>query len=183
MKALFTACAGLLLIGAVGASDLSAQRVSVKINKGHKSVEVNTGRGDSNVRVTREAPQPKHQGGHYITVKEKVWHPGHYKTVTERVWVPEEHKTVIERVYVPAETIVVRERRVDHCGRVYFVNVCKTIPAHYKNVEKCVVIPGHFCEVQKKVWVEGHHDIVEKRVWVEGGNGNGHGHGHVSHRR
>lgn len=182
MKALLTACAGMLLIGAVGASDLNAQRVSVQINKGNKQVEVNAGRG-AEVRITREQPKPS---GHYVTVKEKVWHPGHYKTVTERVWVPEEHKIVIERVYVPAETITVRERRVDHCGNVYFVNVCKTIPAHYKNVEKCVVIPGHFCEVRKQVWVEGHYDIIEKQVWVEHdkpGNGHGHGHGHVSHKR
>ncbi|MCC7507773.1 MAG: hypothetical protein IT464_00180 [Planctomycetes bacterium] len=180
MKALLTAFAGILMIGAVGASGLNAQGVSVRINKGNKSVEVNTGRGGG--RIERDQPKHQPQAGHYITVKKKVWHPGHYETVSERVYVPATTKTVIERVYVPAETYTVRERRVDSCGHVFFVNVCKTIPAHYKNVEKCVVVPAHYDTCERQVWVEGHYDIVEERGWVKGDPDCDDGHGNVSHR-
>jgi hypothetical protein len=80
---------------------------------------------------------------------------------------------VTESVYVPGRNVTVRERRVDHHGCVFFVDVCKYIPPHYEQVERCVVIPGRYETCTKQVWIEGHYDIVEERVWVKG---NGHGH-------
>jgi hypothetical protein len=171
MKALLAAAAGVLMIGAVGASDLNAQGVNIRINKGNKRVEVDTRGRAPEVRITRERPAP--QAGHYITVKKKVWHPGHYDTISERVWVPEQRRDVVENVYVPGKYVTVRERRLDSHGCVIFVDVCKYVPAHYEQVTRCVVIPAHYETCQKQVWVEGHYDIVEERVWV---SGNGHNH-------
>lgn len=168
MKTLFAACAGLLMIGAVGASSLSAQGVNVRVVNNNRSVEVNTNRGGANVRITRNQPQPRAQAGHYVTVKTKVFVPGHFKTISERVWIPERHETVIERVYVPGGYETVRERRVDHRGNAYYVNVQKWVPGHYHNVEKCVVIPGRFEMREKRVWVEGCYEIREERKWVPG---------------
>jgi len=187
MNKFIASIAGILLIGAVGAGTAQAQGVHVRIDKPGKSVEIKTG-GHAN------------QGGEYITVKKKVWHEGHYdivcenvwipascKIVEECIWVPASCKIVSERVYVPAKTVTVKERRVDHCGVVFYVNVCKVIPAHYetvnrevhvpgyhKTIQKEVHVPGHYEKVERKVFVPGHYDIVEERVLVNNGGGHNH---------
>lgn len=154
MKPLLAALAGFALIGAVGATQVNAQRnVRISINKGSKSVEI-----DTRSRSTRTADFRKpervenHSGGHFAIVKKKVWIAGHY-----------EHRDV--RVFIPAKTITVRERRVDRHGCVFYVNVCKTIPARHEIVCKEVYVPGCY-------------EIREERVWIaDAGCDDGHGHG------
>lgn len=201
MNKFFASIAGIALMGAIGAGTVQAQGVHIKIQKPGKTIEIKHG---------QPAPKPAEDcnDGHYITVKKKVWVEGHYDTVCENVWIPptckmvEECiwvpptcKIVEERVYVPAKTITVKERRVDHCGNVYYVNVCKVIPAHYdtiqkevhvpgyhKKVMKEVHVPGRYEKVEKQVFVPGRYEIVEERVFVKnngGGHGHGHAHGHV----
>ena len=163
MKTLFAALAGFALIGAVGATQVNAQGVRIDIRKADKHVVIDTHRSPTHTS-TRTQPQPlrqpervvKQPSGHFITVQKKVWIAGHY-----------EHRDV--QVLVPGKHIDVRERRVDHCGNIYFVNVCKFIPAHYETVCKEVFVPGRF-------------EIREERVWVEDNCGCGDSHGCICWR-
>ena len=157
MKPLFAAIAGFALVGAVGATQRSAQRVRIDINKGDKHVSVNTGsRGaasrDSDFRKPSRVENK--QSGHFAIVKKKVFVPGHF-----------EDREV--RVFVPGKYVTVRERRIDSCGHVFYVNVCRFVAAHYETV----------C---KKVFVPGCYEIREERVWVadDCGCDTGHGGGH-----
>lgn len=150
MKTLLAALAGFALIGAVGATQVNAQGV----------------RADTRSRSTRAAVEDfrkparveNNAGGHFQVIKKKVWIAGHY-----------EHREV--RVFVPAKHVTVRERRVDRHGCVFYVNVCKTIAAHYDIVCKEVFVPGRY-------------EIREERVWVADNRGceedHGQGHGHAT---
>lgn len=201
MNKFFAAIAGIALMGAIGATTAQAQGVHIKIEKPGKTIEIKHG---------KPAPKPADDcNDHYIVVKKKVWIDAHYETVCENVWIPASCKMVEEcvwvpatckiveeRVYVPARHITVKERRVNHCGVVYYVNVCKVVPAHYDTIQKEVHVPGyhkkfmkevhvpgHYEKVERQVYVAGHFDIVEERVLVKGnGGGHGHGHGKIEHR-
>ncbi|MEZ5991012.1 MAG: hypothetical protein R3E76_01480 [Planctomycetota bacterium] len=170
MKPLLAALAGFALIGAVGATQVNAQGVRININKGSKSVQI-----DTRSRSTRTADFRKpervenHSGGHFAVIKKKVWIAGHY-----------EHRDV--RVFIPAKTITVRERRVDRHGCVFYVNVCKTIPARHEIVCKEVFVPGRYEIREERVWIaddcgcdEGHEH------GKSGGHGEAGGHGSAGH--
>jgi len=221
MNKLFASIAGIVLMGAVGAGTAQAQGVQIKIGHGDHHVEIDTR------KPAKPAPADNCDDGQYVTVKKKVWVDGCYTTVCEDVWVPascrivEEQvyvlascklieekvwvaatcKIIEERVYVAATTQIVKERRVDRHGCVVYVNVCKTVPAHYDTIQKHVDVPGHYeCRTrevrvaahydtvqkrvevaghfekrEKQVYVAGHFDIVEERVFVKN---NGHDHDH-----
>lgn len=177
MKA-FIAAAGLTLAGFFGAGHLDAQGVNIRITKNDKTVQVKTG-GSTNVQVTKNTRITRNEGfregakvekqpsGHFITVEKKVWVPGHYETRIEKVFVPGHYVTKIEKVYVPAKHVDVRERRVDNCGNVYYVTVCKTIPAHYIDCEKKVWVAGCYVDKEVQHFVPGRYEIKYEKVWVE----------------
>jgi hypothetical protein len=167
MKAVLTLAAGLIMVGAVAANPLQAQR------PGSQGSE--RGRPAANPRAP-VAPAPAHNRApahsnapRYITVTERVWIPGHYTTVTERVLVPGRYETRIEQVWVPARNETTRERRVDARGRVYYSNVTRTIPGHYEEVECHVYVPAHHREVQRQVWVHGRYELQQRQVRVDCG--------------
>lgn len=183
MKAMIAA-AGLMLAGFFGAGHLDAQGVNVRITKNDKTVQVKTG-GSTKVEVVKDtrsegfregAKVEKKPSGHFITVEKQVWVPGHYETRIERVFVAGHYVTKIEKVYVPAKHVDVRERRIDHCGHVYYVTVCKTIPAHYIDCEKQVWVPGCYVEKECQHYVPGRYETRCEQVWVEDNHG-----GHVGH--
>lgn len=156
MKTLFAALAGFALIGAIGATQVDAQGVRISIKKDNKSVEVNTGRSTRSPEAFRKPERvEKKPSGHYITVQKKVWVPGHYITEHKDVWVPGHYD-------------IVKQRRVDHCGNVYYVSVKKYHPGHYE------------CR-EVKTYVPGRYEIREERVWVEDDCGCDHGGGSVGH--
>jgi hypothetical protein len=176
MNKIFAAAAGMMLIGAIGAGTVQAQSVNIRIEKNDRTVEINAG----------------HKGGHYITVKKKVWVEGCYQTVCEDVWVPAVCQVINEQVYVPAscriveeqvwvpgQYVTVQERRVDAHGCVFHVSVRKFVAghyecrkrevhvaAHYETRQRHVDIPGHFEKRERKVYVAGHFKVVEERVFV-----------------
>ncbi|MBZ0137981.1 MAG: hypothetical protein K8I27_16615 [Planctomycetes bacterium] len=141
MKPLFAALAGFALIGAIGATQVHAQR-------GHTSTR------SENFRKPVQTPK---SGGHYITVQKKVWVPGHYITEHKDVWVPGHYD-------------VVRERRVDACGVVFYVSVKKFHPGHYECREVRTFVPGCYKITEERVWVEDRCDPCD-----EHGHGGGHG--------
>lgn len=147
MKMIFAATVGLLLVGSVGATQLDAQRISIR--KGNKSVTIDNDRHNS--RSTRTPVRhDRRSSGHYQIVKKKVWVPGHYDTVTERVWVPGKH-------------VVVRERRRDRCGNIYYVKVRKFVRGHYETCTRRVFHKGHYEVRTEKVWVEDNCDTGHDR--------------------
>jgi hypothetical protein len=159
MKPILAALAGFALIGAIGATQVNAQSVRVNIEKGNKRVQISTGERSTRADFREPVQTPKKPSGHYITVTKKVWVPGHYIT---------EHKDV----WVPARYEVVRERRVDACGNVFYVSVKKLIPGHYECREVKTYVPGHYKTVQEKVW-------VEDECGCDGASAGGHGKGHA----
>lgn len=132
MNRLLAACAGLALIGSVGATQLDAQRVTIR--NGDRSVTVEKDRHE------RRANHDRRGDGYYQVIKKKVWVPGHYDTVTREVW-------------VPGRFVTVRERRVDRYGCVSYVNVRKFVKGHYETCEERVFHPGHYKVVTERVWV------------------------------
>lgn len=126
MKPLLAALAGFALIGAVGATQVHAQR-------GH-----HTNTRSENFRKPVRTPKAS---GHYITVEKRVWVRGHYITEHKDVWVPGHYD-------------VVRERRVDACGNVFYVRVKKWHKGHYECREVKTFVPGHYKTVRERVWVE-----------------------------
>lgn len=181
MKPLLAALAGFALIGAVGATQVNAQGVRVNIKKGDKRIEVNT--SDRSTRTnTREnfrkpVETPKKSGGHFIVVEKKVWVAGHYVTEHKDVWVPGRYE-------------IVRERRVDRHGCVFYVSVKKYIPGHYECREVKRYVPGCYKIVQEKVWVEDdchtcsdHHDHGHGKAKGHVDNGKGKGKGKKHNRK
>jgi len=155
MKALLGIAAAMLMIGALGANPLAAQRQG---SQGHQN--------------TRPAhAQPNHAPAQqYITVQERVWVPGHYTTVIERVLVPGRFEDQCVQVWVPARIEVVRQRCVDSRGRVYYTNVHRTVPGHYKTETRRVFVPAHYIDAEKRVYVPGKFEIRERKVLVDSCN-------------
>jgi hypothetical protein len=163
MKAILTLAAGLILVGAIGASPMQAQRTGTP----------GPNRGETPRAPAAPTPAPAHSNApRYITITERVWVPGHYTTVSERVLVPGRFETRIEKVWVPARNETTRERRVDARGRVYYSNVTRTIPGHYQEQERRVYVPAHFKVVERRVWVEGRYEMQERQVRVNHGQQN-----------
>jgi hypothetical protein len=128
MKTFLAAIAGFALIGAIGATQVSAQ-------SGH--------RGSSNFRKAERVE--KHQpSGHYVTVEERVWVPGQYVIEHRDVWVEGHYDFV-------------KEARTDRHGCVIYVTVKKWHPGQYECKEFRVYKPGYYKTVCKQVWVEHGH--------------------------
>ena len=126
MKTLLATLAGFALVGAIGASQVSAQS--------HRSTR------RENFRHA-EKVEKKQASGYWTTVDEHVWVEGYYKTEHQDVWVAGHYD-------------IVKEARTDCHGCVYYVSVKKWHPGHYECQEVCVWVPGYYKCVQKQVWVE-----------------------------
>ncbi|MCB9932460.1 MAG: hypothetical protein H6841_03470 [Planctomycetes bacterium] len=165
MKTLLAALAGFALVGAVGATQVDAQSVRVNINRHGKSVEVNTGRSTRSEEFRKPERVEKQPSGHYITVQKKVWIPGHYITEHKDVWVPGHYD-------------IVKERRVDHCGNVFYVSVKKFHPGHYECREVQTFVPGRYECREERVWVEDDCGCRDGHDGGETGHGGRQGGGH-----
>jgi hypothetical protein len=126
MKTMLAALAGFALIGAIGATQVSAQS--------HRG-----GRSDNFRKAERV--EKKQVTGHYVTVEEQVWVPGQYVTEHQDVWIEGHYD-------------IVKEARTDCHGCVFYVSVKKWHPGHYECKEVCVYKPGYYKTVCKQVWVE-----------------------------
>lgn len=176
-KVTLTIAGAVMALGAMLAGGLHAQRVNIRINKGHKSVNIRAG-GSGGAQVS------VHKGhrGHSHAVNDrgrsfrKVHH--HEKIVVDRVWIPGRYVTEERRVRIPARTVHERVARRDRCGRIYYVTVCRTIPARIET--KCVRVfkRGHYEKRERVVRVACTDNHRPRRA--KGCNDVCHDHGHVA---
>lgn len=173
MNKILTVLAGILLMGALGTSELHAQRATR--HGSHSSPS--SFRGGEQVR--------------YEYVNRRVWVPAHYRNVQRRVWVAGHFDQVIERVWIPARRVNRRVRRIDHHGHAYYVTVQEHVPGHFHNRTIRKFHPGHYEIRTVRELVPGRHEIKRVKVAVKvprqparraGTGGAGHRHGN-SHGR